>query len=279
MIQGYVSLENIGETGDLAFKELTPTEDLRLLSILEREASKNLAISWIPCPDGVLITPRQPERQYADNLVQWIIEKRAAILEAAELAKGGGLNWKSALEFLLYYPSRVVRQKERSLRGVSVYLPQAPFSGNLATVSAAALMKVSNLEEACPDPLELCVFPEAKTETVESFWNKVKQLANPLAEKTEAVSGHVSAFCPSQAVFTDARLWVNPLRRTEEYSLLSLTFLEKGTRPISGLLGSSRQMNEELSRILGDKILSRDEYESLVQSLRIVDTHARETVW
>jgi hypothetical protein len=278
MVQGYVSLENIGETGDLAFSELVTTEDLRLLSILERDAPKPLALTWIPCPDGALITPRQPERQYADNLVQWVLEKRATIIEAAQLAQGGELTWKSVLEFLLYYPSRVTHKGEY-LRGVSVYLPRAPFTGNLARISAVALMKIPNLAETCPDPLEMHIFPESQTEAIEQLWGKVKQLADPLAEKTKAISDEATVFFPSQVVFTDSRIWVNPLRRTEAHSLLSLTVLEKGTRPISGLLGSSRQMNEELSRKLGEEIVSKNEYEELIKTLRIVETRVRETVW
>ncbi|MHA2231308.1 MAG: hypothetical protein ACXAB4_02335 [Candidatus Hodarchaeales archaeon] len=278
MIQGYASLENIGEVGDQTFNDLIPSENLRLLSILERISPNPLAVAWIPCPDGTLIIPRQPERQYADNLVQWVIEKRAAIIEAARLVKEGELTWRSGLEFLLYYPAHVTAKGDY-VRGVSVYLPQAPFTGNLATISAVALMKVPNLEEACSDPLEVRIFPEAKTERVEGLWNSVKELANPLAEKVRALSNEVSAFSPSQAVFADARVWVNPLRRTEEHTLLSLTVLETGTRPISGLLGTSRQMNEELSKKLTDDTLGKDEYEELIQNLRIVDLRVRETVW
>lgn len=278
MIQGYVSLENIGEFGDQTFNDLISSENLRLLSILERTSSNPLAVAWMPCQDGTLIIPREPERQYADNLVQWVVEKRAAIVEAAGLVKEGELTWKLGLEFLLYYPSQVTAKGDY-VRGVSVYLPQAPFTGNLATISAVALMKVPNLEEACSDPLEGLIFPEAKTETVEGLWKSVKELANPLAEKVRTMSDEVSAFSPSQVVFTDARLWMNPLRRTEEHTLLSLTVLEKGTRPISGLLGTSRQMNEELSKKLTDDILGKDEYEELIQSLRIVETRVRETVW
>ena len=279
MIKGYVSLEKIGDIGDKTFAELSPTSDLRLLSVLERTRPSKLSITWIPCPNGVHVIPREPERQYADNLVQWVLEKRAAVTEAAELAKGEKLTWKPALEFLLYYPSRVTPRPEKSLRGVSVYLPRAPFSGNLARISAVALMKAPNFEEASSDPLDLHVFPETQKDMVQTLWSKVKHLANRFAEKARTISDQPLRSYASQAVFTDTRLWVDPLRRTKEHELLSLTILEKGSRPINGLMGSSRQMNEEISKKLGDDILDKNQYYTLIQSLKIVDTRIRETVW
>ncbi len=279
MIQGYVSLNGLGETGDLDFRDLTPSEEFRLLSLLERTTQGPISTTWIPCPDGFLVIPRQPERQYADNLVQWVLERRATVRQAASLAKGGELTWHSALKFLLYYPSKVTSKGDKSVRGVSVYLPRAPFSGNLAQISAVCLMKVPNQIDTCSPAIEWRVFPETKTDFVNELWNKVGNLANPLADKVRKISNKELTFHPSQVVFRDSRLWIDPLRRTQEYNILSLTILEQGTRPISGLIGSSRQMNEELARKMKEDIITESAYEELIQNLKIVDTRKRETVW